>query len=109
MEKLKEIKINKDIYVVSFQSLGSLVPLKTNLDKKEVAWVCAYVILKGNKPDCYMDLENCTYNNDDVFGVDTNHSHNWNMTFEEKFKDAEEQIKDLIKSFRKFQSKSSVK
>lgn len=98
MERIKRIIINKKKYDVALCPLGL-----ENKEYKLSAWVCAYVILpkwKG-KESPEMCLRYCTYYNDGVYGIDTNHAHNVGMTLEEKEKDAIMQITQLIKDFNK--------
>ena len=65
-------------------------------------WYCAYVLLgKLKKGVESYDLGNCTYHDGNVFGVDTNHMHNWNQSKEEKHADSIRQIKEVIKSYNR--------
>lgn len=68
---------------------------------------CAYVTLKDKEIKDYMDLGNCTYQNDNVFGVDTAHYYNFEMTAEQKKEDAIEQIKDLIKEYNAYKDRKA--
>jgi len=99
MERLIRLKINKKNYDVALCPLGLEKP-----DYNLKAWICAYVILpkwkgKESPESC---LNNCTYYNKGVYGIDTNHAHNMEMNLEEKQKDAIRQITGLIKDFNKW-------
>lgn len=98
MERIKRIIINKKSYDVALCPLG--------LDRSDYnlkAWVCAYVILpkwKGMESPTSC-LNYCTYYNNGVYGIDTNHAHNMEMNLEQRYQDALMQIKELIKSFNR--------
>lgn len=85
---MKRIVVNGKKYDISFK----------NVENK---WWCAYVILKGKKIKNYTVLGNCTYREEDVYGVDTAHAYNSKMTFDEKKEDAERQIRNVIKDYNK--------
>ncbi len=72
-------------YDVTFikQSLGSQFP----------EWICAYVKLTGKLDDNY---SNETYRELNVIGIDTNHMFNQKQSIEERYKDAERQITEII-------------
>ena len=90
-EVQQKIKVRGKEFIVSFHKLGLL----------NNEWFTAYVYFEGielRDEYSYMDFSYCTYNEDNVWGIDTNHLFNDRMTLEEKYRNAEEQIKSLIKS-----------
>lgn len=91
-------------YDVTFLKL-EFPPADSHLLKKEFSlnqylkpWVCAYVRLQGTLKKEYI---NETYRNGRVVGIDTQHFHNQNTTFDAKIKDATNQISALIKEHQK--------
>ncbi len=89
MKRIETIKVNNKNYDIFLMPVG--------IDKDR--WVCAYVKLKPIKEIAEDYLDNCTYHEEDVYGIDTAHSHNFNMSYEEKEEDAIKQITGLIKDF----------
>ena len=68
--------------------------LKLKLGERE--WITAYV--RFDEPlnrDDYGYVQE-TLNDGEVYGIDTAHYHNEKMTIEEKFLDAEDQIRRMI-------------
>lgn len=98
MERIKRITIDNKEYDIALCPLG-LEHKNHNIQ----AWICAYVILPKWKSEESPEscLSYCTYYNDGVYGIDTNHLHNNGMSLEEKQKDAIMQITELIKDFNK--------
>lgn len=60
-------------------------------------YYCAYVYLDGEEKDI-CGLDNCTYNEGKVHGVDTAHYWNMNQSKEERLDDVRNQIRELILS-----------
>lgn len=83
--EIKRIKVNKKFYDIT------LILIETGSGK----WYYAYVYLDRKDKN---DLDNCTYNHGNVYGIDTMHYFNTNQTIEQKKDDAIRQIKELIKS-----------
>lgn len=95
MLPIKIIKVDNKLYFVSFVKVNRhMLPSFYN----------AYVILKGKKikSDEHLALANCSFHEKNVFGVDTIHYYNETMDLKEKYKDAERQIKQVIKAYNKY-------
>ena len=54
-------------------------------------------------------MDFCTFHEGNVYGIDTNHGHNMNMTLDERYVDAKKQIKALIKHYNKIRGDMIVK
>lgn len=93
MDKIKKIKIRGKIFFIMFQELGFDLECKL---LKSSRWVSAYVYLENKRR---RNLFYETYREGNVIGIDTGHYWNWEMTLEEKYKDAERQITELIKDY----------
>ena len=62
---------------------------------KTGGWWCAYVTLNGVLADEYPHE---TFREGNKVGIDTNHAYNMNMTMDEKFEDAKNQIHAVIEA-----------
>jgi len=67
------------------------------LEMGDMKWICAYVrfdepLNRGEEYPCE------TYNEGEVYGVDTNHGYNMDMSLEERFEDAKRQITAMIEA-----------
>lgn len=96
MKMMERIQIDKKNYDIGLTINGSHLPKNLSISD-EPRWICAYVILKRTNKD-YTEFANCTYREDNVYGVDTAHSYNDKMTLEEKRQDAIKQIRKVIKA-----------
>jgi len=88
--EIKKIKVRGKNFLIVF-----LINQTPTLANKMLEWYCAYVYLDNPKLE---NLDNCTLHNVNTYGVDTIHYFNDGQTLAEKKKDAERQIKELIKS-----------
>lgn len=98
--KMKIVKVRGKEFIISIH----YNIMEFNITELKKDWFCAYVLLKEDIEQ--ENLEYCTYkekvsNKLFCYGVDTNHHHNWEMTREEKYKDAIMQIKRLIGDYLK--------
>jgi len=91
---MNQLKSIKKIHIAGKNYFITILKLGENLDIIR-EYYTAYVYLDNPKLE---DLTNCTYHNDNVYGIDTAHSFNFYMTSEQKEKDAIKQITELIKS-----------
>jgi hypothetical protein len=91
--KIKRIKVGKKYYDIT------LIKHSFSNDQNET-WICAYVYLPiANKNVGTLSSE--TYRHNNVVGIDTIHSYNFGMSFDEKEKDAIKQIVNIIKLYNK--------
>lgn len=88
LDDIKKINVNGKDYYITILKLGS---------KEFNFWYTAYVYLdKAN----VKNLENETYQYENIYGIDTAHSWNNNQSMKEKLEDAIRQITGLIKSYQ---------
>jgi len=90
LDTIKKIIVNNKEYFITLIKLG------VSQDKFNITgeWICAYVYL--DNPIDSSDWSDWTYHEGNVYGVDTAHSHNWNMTLDKKRLDAIKQITELL-------------
>ena len=90
LDTIKKIIVNNKEYFITLIRLG--VPK----DKFNITGelICAYVYL--DNPIDNSDWSDWTYHEGNVYGVDTAHWHNNEMTLDEKREDAIKQITELI-------------
>ncbi|MCA9497228.1 MAG: hypothetical protein KC589_09875 [Nanoarchaeota archaeon] len=62
--------------------------------KKFKSWYCGYVQLDGELNDCYLYE---SYRNNNIIGVDTNHSWNLHHSQKEKYENCIEQLYNTIR------------
>lgn len=91
-KNIEKIKINKQDYYIT------IIEIECSIGN----YYTAYVYLDNANFDDDL-LSNCTFHQDNIYGVDTMHYYNQVMKIEEKYDDAIRQIKELIKSYNKKQ------
>jgi hypothetical protein len=88
LKTIKKIHIDGINYFITILKLGE--------DSNIIGdYYVAYVYLDNPHLE---DLTNCTYHNDNVYGIDTAHLVNLDMNLEQREKDAIKQITKLINS-----------
>lgn len=92
------MKIVKEIdgHVVFFKRVNS---------NSMSSWVCAYAYFPnghGVNPD---NINFCTFEEENCLGVDTAHSWNYGMSLEERYDDAERQIREVIEQVKKIKER----
>jgi len=103
--ELIKIKVNKQEFTIALllndivkRELSAKPEIMKKLLSKNSEWICAYVYLNKKVKG---ELAWETFHKGNMYGIDTNHSHNEDMTIEERRTDAIKQIKLLIKDYFK--------